>query len=122
MRVTTMNDEKRIDEAFVLFGEHLLGYTEIVDSLGGPQDGFRMSVEELTVETPVELDIQVDGQGRLELGCVPPLYHLTTSVEPVFHRLRFTVIQQQSGSESGISSVVDHTAEGIATGERDEPR
>ena len=52
-----------------------------------------MSIESVTVETPFELDIQTDNNGKLVIGASPPLYYVQTTVEPVFHSMKIRIIE-----------------------------
>jgi hypothetical protein len=53
-----------------------------------------MTLEELSVETPIELSLHIDGTGRVEIGCAPPLYRVAVTIEPVFHALRFRAVAE----------------------------
>ncbi len=79
-----------LDEAFMPFQqiiESLLSFGgEIVDE----DAGIRFYVHECAVESPVELDVIIDEQGRLQIGSTPPVYSVDTSFRPVFHHLRFS--------------------------------
>jgi hypothetical protein len=79
-----------LDEAFMPFQqllERMLSFGgEIVDE----ETGIRFYVHECAVESPVELDVVRDEQGRLQIGSIPPLYSVDTSIRPVFHHLRFS--------------------------------
>lgn len=78
-----------IDPAYMAFArviEELMGFGEIVDEAAG----VRSYVTACEIETPVELTLARDADGRLVIGSTPPLYPLRTSVEPSYHRMRFT--------------------------------
>ena len=90
-----MSDE-RIDEAFIAFGENIRAYADVAGELRSEEAGFSMTVEQIEIETPVELDVcaRLEGEGPLAIGCVPPLYRVSTTVQPVFHRLRMTLVPE----------------------------
>lgn len=79
-----------IDEAFMPFQEiieRLLSFGgEIVDE----ETGIRFYVHECAIESPIELDVVRDEQGRLQIGSIPPLYSVNTSFRTVLHHLRFS--------------------------------
>ena len=59
--------------------------------------GVRTRLTVIEIETPVELDVTRDGEGRLRIGSTPPLYGLRTTVAPSYHRLRFTARASEDG-------------------------
>ncbi len=80
------------DPAFAFLRENLLAYTDVIGRLSDEEAGVSMWVEELAVETPIELSVQVQADGSLALGVAPPIYAVDVTVEPVLHRLRFTAV------------------------------
>jgi hypothetical protein len=52
-------------------------------------------LQRLVVETPVELQESRDGAGLLTVGIAPPRQALETTVMPVLHRLRITVVTEE---------------------------
>ena len=78
-----------MDEAFRPFNvivENLLAFRgEYVDEA----TGVRSYIAAYEIESPVELDVSYDAGGQLHIGSTPPLYPLTTTIAPVFHRVRF---------------------------------
>ncbi len=79
-----------MDEAFLPFAqiiEQMLTFrTPLVDD----EAGVRSYITEYEIETPVELDVSWDENGKLRIGTVPPLYWVDTAIRPSFHHLRFT--------------------------------
>lgn len=53
-------------------------------------------VEELTFDLPVELDPWYEGGLVTSLGASPPTQIVSTTVMPVFHRLRVTLAEEES--------------------------
>lgn len=86
-------EEARMDEAFAPLRDNILGYAEISGELRSPEAGFSMTVERIEIETPIELGVYA-GQagGPLAIGCAPPLYRVSTTLQPVFHQLRMTLV------------------------------
>ena len=86
--------DEGIDEAFAPFRENVLAYAQISGELRSEEAGFSVSVEAIEIDTPLELDVYapLEAGAPLALGCAPPLYRLATSIEPVFHRLRLTLV------------------------------
>ena len=88
-----------MDEAFVPFGRILEGLIGAGAEWTDSEAGVRTYVTGLGIESPVELDVTRDAEGRLRLGTTPPLYLLRTSVEPSYHHLRFTATRSDDGTE-----------------------
>ena len=53
------------------------------------ETGVRSYITACEIDSPVEIDITRDAEGRLRIGTTPPIYCLMTSVAPSFHRLQF---------------------------------
>ena len=88
-----------MDEAFVPLHEMVLGMAATGD-IRSDEHGIHMYVERLGVESPIELDLTVRSDGSVEIGSVPPLYRVDTSVLPSFHTIRFTA-ELTGGAEGG---------------------
>jgi hypothetical protein len=89
--------DRTIDEAFSFLGENVAAFTDLIGEIVDHDAGVRMQIEELSIETPVELDVRVDEAGAVHLGCAPPLYAVEATVEPVFHRLRIRAVAKRHG-------------------------
>ena len=59
-------------------------------SLDPDNDGGHVSA--LTITMPVELDVLALGNQVVALGAAPPTQHIATTVLPVFHDLRLTLM------------------------------
>lgn len=83
-----------MDEAFLplhlLVPELLPQIPDLVDE----DAGTRSRVTAYEVSTPVELDITAV-RGDVQIGSVPPLYHLDTSFFPVLHQLRVVAVCEE---------------------------
>ncbi len=79
-----------LDEAFLPLSTLLPALLPDLPDLVDEEMGVRSSVVGCEVTTPVELDIRVTDSGEVRLGGTPPLYHLATSILPVFHSLQVT--------------------------------
>jgi hypothetical protein len=85
------------------FDESLLHFSAFVESLtadlGGrvtdEDDIASMSVEEVLVTMPVELEISIDENAHLVVGGAPPTQRTETSVMPVFHRLTLRLVRDE---------------------------
>lgn len=85
-------EDSILDPAFVPMFRHIIGLTDIQEtSFTDEQAGFKLELDELTAEMPVEMDIEVDENGRVYLGSSPPIYYANTSIQPVNHMMRITV-------------------------------
>lgn len=81
-----------LDPAFALLRDNIAAYSDLVGEVRDDAAGVRMQLEEVTIETPIELEVHVGPDGKLELGCAPPVYPVEVSVEPILHRFRVTLI------------------------------
>jgi hypothetical protein len=85
------------------FDESLLHFSAFVESLtadlGGrltdDDDIASMSVEEVLVTMPVELEINIDENAHVVVGGAPPTQRTETSVMPVFHRLTLRLVRDE---------------------------
>ncbi len=89
---------ERIDEAFRWLSELLAAWSDLASDVVDHAAGVRMQLEELGIDTPLELDLRVRAGGMVDLGTAPPLYPVDVTVAPVFHRLRFTALAERRGA------------------------
>ncbi len=78
-----------MDEAFIPLHEMIRGMAAAGD-IRSDEHGIHMYIERFSVESPIELDLGVEGNGAVEIGTVPPLYRVETSLRPSYHAIRFT--------------------------------
>jgi len=71
-----------------------------------PADG-SMQMTAITVAMPVELDVLSGGGRVLALGASPPTQAIETSVLPVFHQLRVTLVADGFDDEPEPSEASD---------------
>jgi hypothetical protein len=77
-----------MDEAFVPLHRLVTGLTAAGD-VRSEDAGVHMYIRRYEIESPVELDVTVGADGRMQLGSAPPLYRVDTSLRPSYHQLRF---------------------------------
>lgn len=58
------------------------------------EDVVAWSVEEMELETPLELEVHVQPDGTVVLGSTPPSVTTDVSWAPVFHTLKVTFAQE----------------------------
>ncbi|HAA13053.1 MAG TPA: hypothetical protein DCE41_15720 [Cytophagales bacterium] len=58
-----------------------------------------MSIAEITVDMPFEVDVHVDSEDQITLGTTPPHTWEDVSVAPVLHRIRFTLAPTETLEE-----------------------
>jgi len=83
-----MTDTTAIDRLEVL--PPLGSFIADLLAIDAADDGMAMTA--ITVAMPVELDILAGGGRVLALGGAPPTQAIETSVLPVFHQLRVTLV------------------------------
>ena len=79
-----------MDDAFLPLHRMIEQTVPLGREIRDEEAGVTICIYACSVETPVELDVVRDDNGALRIGCVPPLYRLSTSFLPVFHEIRFT--------------------------------
>jgi hypothetical protein len=79
-----------MDEAFLPFHTMIERILDFRDEIVNEEQGIRSYVTAYEIESPIELDIILDDEGRLQIGTTPPVYYVDTSIRPSFHRLRFS--------------------------------
>jgi hypothetical protein len=79
-----------MDEAFLPFSEIIEKMSAIEGDLYNDEAGVHSYIYEFDVDTPVELSIVVNEEGKVQIGIVPPLYRVETSFRPSFHRIQFS--------------------------------
>ncbi len=92
-----------MDEAFIPLHRLVPALLPVLPDLVDEEAGTRSYVTAYEVSTPIELDITrrddlpgSDADPSVEIGSVPPLYHLETSLPPVLHQLRLLAVREQS--------------------------
>jgi hypothetical protein len=81
-----------MDPAFISVAEALADMLDIPGQIVDPTGSVRSHITQVDIEMPIELDVTRDDDGALVLGSVPPLYAVSTSFLPSFHRLRVTAV------------------------------
>jgi hypothetical protein len=73
------------------FVEELAHYDkQIVD----PETGYAMTLEQVTVDMPIELKVAVNPDGTVKLISSPPTQLVQTTIMPVFHHMRLRVVRE----------------------------
>lgn len=71
------------------FAAFVQGLADLDLESAAPADG--LLVEEVRLELPVELRVEVEEDGQVRVSGAPPTQHVETTVMPVFHRLSLRV-------------------------------
>jgi hypothetical protein len=79
-----------MDEAFIPLREMLRNLLDFGGEVADEAAGVRSSIYRCEIDTPIELDVSRDADGKLVIGSVPPLYRVATSLRPSYHRIRIT--------------------------------
>lgn len=83
-----MPEYEGLDEALAPMHEHLAGIVPIADDDGA-------TVEQLTVEMPIELDVLREPDGSLSVGSSPPLYYQRTGFRAAPHHITVTIVDER---------------------------
>jgi hypothetical protein len=81
------------------------GFVASLLSIEPEEDDFY--IQAVTVSTPIELDLLSGGGGVLALGASSSTQSIETSVLPVFHSLRVTLMVDEEGEDIGTGEVSD---------------
>jgi len=87
-----MSWDEEIDEAYVSFVDQLVAFGSIPGVFEDPHHIQRLRVRRIEVETPIELDLRSSDGSVNAIGGAPPLYRVETTIMPVFHTLRLTLV------------------------------
>jgi hypothetical protein len=91
-----------MDDAFLPLHRMIEQTVPLGREIRDEEAGVNSYIYACSIETPVELDVVRDEDGALRIGCVPPLYRVSTSVLPVFHNIRFTAELNKSPDEGEV--------------------
>jgi hypothetical protein len=81
-----------IDEALLPFHQHINEMLVIDGEVYDKSKEIRMSIYEVDIDSPVQLDVIVNEYGQVVVGSSPPLYYLDTGIQPVFHNIRLRAV------------------------------
>jgi hypothetical protein len=76
-----------IDEAFLQLQHIVEKLTDLDGEFYDDSEMIHMYINEFEIESPVEFDILVDENGKVQIGTTPPLYRVDTTIRPSFHRI-----------------------------------
>lgn len=79
-----------LDAELVTAGRLARGLIELDEDI---DEAGAMSIERVVCDLPVELAARDDADGALVVLLSPPRQPIVTTVMPVFHRLRITVVR-----------------------------
>ena len=88
-----------IDEAFMPFSEIIKKMIPTETEYFDEEAGVHSYIYEASIESPMELDVQWDNNGQLQIGSVPPLYYVDTTFKPSYHRISFTAEKNEDNAD-----------------------
>lgn len=68
--------------------------TDYETQIGTPELGCVMTIEQLTVDMPIELKVTVNPDGTCTIKGSPPTQLVQTTVMPVWHQMRLRVVRE----------------------------
>lgn len=86
-----------------LENEDFIPLSEFIDEMGSIDyfieeqfagTNVSMSVEKLKAESACQLLIEIDEENEIRIGAIPPMYYVETTIMPVFHKIRLTIIKE----------------------------
>lgn len=93
-----------IDEAQVPFHEHLWAMLEVDGEVTDEENGIKMQISEIMIDSPVQLDIVTGENGEMVIGSSPPLYYLETGIMPVFHNISCRIVAERTEKQKADES------------------
>jgi hypothetical protein len=79
----------------------LMPFSQLVEELTNyqkqqvdPNTGYAMTIEQLTVDMPIELKVTVNNDGTVNLKGSPPTQLVKTTVMPVFHQMQIRIVRE----------------------------
>jgi hypothetical protein len=93
-------DELALDEVEFVHLEELVSGLVVDDARQVDEVvGLAVTLEELRTEFPIELQIAA-GDAGVSLAVAPPTQHVETSILPVWHQLRVTVVRHEEQEDA----------------------
>lgn len=89
-------DYSSLDESTSPIQEVLRELRQFAGTVGDPEMGGMIQVEQVSLDTPVELDVHVDESGKVTLGTCSRHTSADLSFEPVMHQMRMVIQKQPS--------------------------
>lgn len=68
--------------------------TDYKKQIGTPELGCVMTIEQLTVDMPIELKVTVNPDGTIQVKGSPPTQLVNTTVMPVWHQMRLRIVRE----------------------------
>ncbi|MBW4419904.1 MAG: hypothetical protein KME13_11845 [Myxacorys californica WJT36-NPBG1] len=68
--------------------------TDYEKQIGTPKLGCVMTIEQLTVDMPIELKVTVNPDGTVQVKGSPPTQLVNTTVMPVWHQMRLRIVRE----------------------------
>lgn len=85
------------DSLLMPFSQLIHDLVDYNKNLEDPLSGQVMTVEQVKLNMPVEINIAVDDQGKVTLNGSPPTQRTETTILPVFHQLKLRVVRDEDG-------------------------
>lgn len=79
-----------------LFQQLMENLTSVHGEVWDNEKSVHSYIYEFSIEMPVELDVLVDNEGKVQIGATPPLYYVDTTFRPSYHAIRFTAIKLET--------------------------
>lgn len=87
---------EEIDEALVPMHEHLAAMLEVDGLAIDEENAMQMQISEISIESPLQLDIITGTGNEMVIGSSPPLYYMETGILPVFHSIKCRIVAERT--------------------------
>ena len=84
-----------LDEALVPLHQYLQLLMPPEFELTGKESDKGMTIEELELSMPIEIDIVAEPDGETSVGMSPPLYYVETGFGTTRHQVRVTIVEER---------------------------
>lgn len=84
------------DDLYLPFFQHIREMMPVEDCIVIDEEkGILTYPEKVEISTPLEMEIVANDDGEIQVGSAPPMYYANTSLLPVFHHLRITIVKNE---------------------------
>ena len=84
-----------LDHSTAPVAELIAGFATIEGDLEDAHGTLGWSISEMSIESPLELDVHVLADGSVVLGSTPPTDHVGTSFSPLLNQIKVTLAPEK---------------------------
>jgi hypothetical protein len=96
-----------IDEAYAPFAANITAFADLLGVYEDAARTQRLRATRIEIETPFELELRATAKGVGPIGAAPPVYRTETTIMPVFHTMRMTLVPATGLYRDTLAEAVD---------------